>query len=1640
MTAPLDTATLYGMTAAQGWSAPSTMDDHASCEEAGQLYGGAFCVATHKPGVCAGTKRGSYHSGQPQPQAHQRPSVAVPAAPAAKTQQQALTEQAANAGYQQAYLAAQRLAEQLGGNQGHGRVQAAAHDYARAQHQHGRAVARADAARTRAQGRHDTAEARNVAIAKANAAAQAAAITRANAAAQKQKLHAAARRHPRARAQHSIWTDEVTLYGLVHHDPLGLYAQAAIAHWTCNVAEFCRNPLHPGPCKGWKHTLHAVAPGAYHAFEKDRVEKANNRRRAKIAALKAQGKPVPKGLLKEITYTAPGASQAQPGFTPPTPQAAKDVVSNIAGQVKTNVPVRAAQLTDQKLAAQAQALHDVVVAIQGKTNVAPDAVKGALTKIKGKQGPGDKLTDHPEVQKSISALVKNVGDKKGLTDKERGTLHTEITNHVEAGTPGVPQGVQDALKRPAVASAPSTAVGAPGSSPISIIQARVALKGLATLPDSKRLAAYDNLTKADLPSLTDNEQYLLESDLKGLAGLAGSPGQGFVGRKAAEIHSRLFGTGTPAPSAKPAAGPTPSAPLPATAAAHVKHAASVASRSAPGAALSKTHVDAYGKLTRAEFDSLAPATQTKIRDDLDAARAKFLDPKKRAAADALIARFEDKGGTGKHDASVLFSELDNLKAATDPADIANRYMSARIAAQTPERRDALEAHRAALEADTTLPAWLRARLHTGAPGYKPAGGTDVREALAVATMQPSNSGKWYATTYQLDDLLAPSDGELKKLAPVLQEAIKERRNESVLSLLGGGNNQRSTIGVVLGADATKPNLDRYHDLSPNAQQALVKAVESVRDASNGLDSGRFQVMLDKIHGVSHNPMQTAAIGATHDHMKTHLGRIAAYTNLPQKDFDALPQAHQTAIEHQLATAANSSDAHTRYMAHHVQAKFDGTLPTYSSGAALSAALAAGIHKADHDDPDRLRTYLMLDHSAYQQLNPGDQHLVDADMASLAGGSEPLGDRHQIQRHIDDLTGVRTPRSGDQKRAILVTDPHNRHSDSDVLTTLNPLSSKEYGELPKAYRDAIDERVTGLSASQPAGWAKIMAQLHPGWVSPHAPAAPATTSARPNVQEVLDTLYGVHPKAHTTAQQLKAYAGIRTADFQSLQPHEQSTLLGDLSYIVTTSKGGTNAARAQKLIDYFTPPGTPSGQIPNQPINVPANAVAGQNRYPDPGGRPGMLKQATSKGHSGDGFTRKINGGSGPWGKYGAAGVMLRHVDSSGVERYLMIERGPGISDPGKWQFPGGAIDSLETPHQGATRETIEELGFKNGALDDARVHGEHVFTIQGVVGPKNGEWKYTTIAATVPNQLTPDLSTHHARAETSDAKWMTIDEIRKLDKGGRLLTPLAGGALERNVVSLYPAAAPAVGRPAPVTKKLPRLTGTPSTPKPVTPHKPSRGRNLLTDKAAIDKLRQDVKHARAQYDGKTADGRLAAIGAMQGFDDTPTVVSKSEMDRLLATGDYIEVWRGVAGTYGGKSAEAINEEMRSGPAYYGKGVFGNGYYLAGQKSVAVRYSDRTKNSLLRILIPKAAVIETHEKMAKEASAIAKPTSAAKGSKFESGTLYDQGRYAAAKGVDGIRIDPVSYGQRSMSSHHVSKKGQEAYNWLNRSVLIIQEAE
>lgn len=584
----------------------------------------------------------------------------------------------------------------------------------------------------------------------------------------------------------------------------------------------------------------------------------------------------------------------------------------------------------------------------------------------------------------------------------------------------------------------------------------------------------------------------------------------------------------------------------------------------------------------------------------------------------------------------------------------------------------------------------------------------------------------------------------------------------------------------------------------------------------------------------------------------------------------------------------------------------------------------------------------------------------------------------------------------------------------------PVSNTRLGGFARR-KDAVDALVTHYYGGLP-----------PTPVAP--PNRPPARMGGKEIAAALDVVYGADPKATTTARQLTVYGALRKGHFDSLDAAEQQTIIGDLAYIEKTSKSA-NGPAAKKLIDRFTPAGTPLGTFPAPSAQIVGPATGTQTRLPSP--RSGLLQQAKNSGQRGDEWLSSPTGTGGRvWGRYGSGGILLRHVDANGVERYLMTQRGPAISDPGKWSYPGGAFESLEDPYQGATREVAEELGWTDADFAPAEVHGYHMFERPDILiaaqqGGGKVPWSYTSVAATVPTMLTPNLKTAHARAETSDAKWMTAAEIEQLDQKGMLHAPVAGGKLQQNVMSLFPPSAPKVsGRPARLAGPVPMLGA----------HKPSRGRNLVADAAAQDKLRADVAAVRKNFNGKAADPRLAAIGAMQGYDDTPTVVTRAEMDRLLATGDYIEAWRGVS-SGGGKTAAQIHEEMRSGPAYYGTGVFGHGYYLATDKHVAEGYSDYTKNAMMRVLIPKSAKTRLHEDVRRDAAKTSTSGGRHTGSRTVKGigTLQDPGRYAAASGLDGIEIQSGMH-SGGLSASHVARPGRPAYNWLNRSVLIIQEAQ
>ncbi|MEW9553847.1 NUDIX domain-containing protein [Nonomuraea sp. NPDC050783] len=169
----------------------------------------------------------------------------------------------------------------------------------------------------------------------------------------------------------------------------------------------------------------------------------------------------------------------------------------------------------------------------------------------------------------------------------------------------------------------------------------------------------------------------------------------------------------------------------------------------------------------------------------------------------------------------------------------------------------------------------------------------------------------------------------------------------------------------------------------------------------------------------------------------------------------------------------------------------------------------------------------------------------------------------------------------------------------------------------------------------------------------------------------------------------------------------------------------------------------------------------------PGQAPSPFQILENPGRSGDGY---VSGGL--WGKYGAAGVLIRGIDDAGVPRYLLMQQSQYVSNAGKWQLPGGALDSLESPVQGAARELSEELGVDQSYLNTLKLKGEHAVEVG------DSGWKYTNLAAEGP-LFTPKLDTF----ETAGAKWFTLQELASLANDGKLHPALAKALPD--VLALY---------------------------------------------------------------------------------------------------------------------------------------------------------------------------------------------------------------------------------------------------------------
>lgn len=123
-----------------------------------------------------------------------------------------------------------------------------------------------------------------------------------------------------------------------------------------------------------------------------------------------------------------------------------------------------------------------------------------------------------------------------------------------------------------------------------------------------------------------------------------------------------------------------------------------------------------------------------------------------------------------------------------------------------------------------------------------------------------------------------------------------------------------------------------------------------------------------------------------------------------------------------------------------------------------------------------------------------------------------------------------------------------------------------------------------------------------------------------------------------------------------------------------------------------------------------------------------------------------------WGRYGAAGLLLRAPQADGTPAVLLQHRAVWSHQGGTWGLPGGARDSHETAEETAVREAREEAGLLAECLTvRAMVATADVFGLGGM------RWTYTTVVAdagellrTAPNR------------ESAELRWVGENEVADL--------------------------------------------------------------------------------------------------------------------------------------------------------------------------------------------------------------------------------------------------------------------------------------
>ena len=132
---------------------------------------------------------------------------------------------------------------------------------------------------------------------------------------------------------------------------------------------------------------------------------------------------------------------------------------------------------------------------------------------------------------------------------------------------------------------------------------------------------------------------------------------------------------------------------------------------------------------------------------------------------------------------------------------------------------------------------------------------------------------------------------------------------------------------------------------------------------------------------------------------------------------------------------------------------------------------------------------------------------------------------------------------------------------------------------------------------------------------------------------------------------------------------------------------------------------------------------------------------------GDGWIRCAEGHD-HWGRHGAAGLLLRCIDTTGRQHVLLQRRAFWTHHGNTWGLPGGAKASWETPEEAALRELREEVELAVADVTVSHVHDDD-----------HGGWSYWTVIATI-HELAEAVP---CSRETAEMRWVPIEDVDTLE-------------------------------------------------------------------------------------------------------------------------------------------------------------------------------------------------------------------------------------------------------------------------------------